>query len=55
MPQIHPLILYCPTSKQLEQSKVKSIEGPKSFVNIITKTENHQNIQAGINALIKNE
>lgn len=55
MPQIHPLTLYCPTSKQLEQSKVKSIEGPKSFVNIITKTENHQNIQAGINALIKNE
>ena len=55
MPQIHPLSLYCPSLSQLEQSKTKSIQGPKAFVDIIAKAENHQAIQAGIKALIKNE
>ena len=43
----YPLL---PFQSQLEHSKAKSIEGPKSFVNIIAKAENHQNIQAGITA-----
>ena len=55
MPQIHPLTLYCPSASQLEHSKAKSIEGPKSFVDIIAKAENHQAIQAGITALIKSK
>lgn len=54
MPQIHPLNLCCPSASQLEQFKAKSIEGPKSFVDIIERAENHQDIQSGIKALIKN-
>ena len=48
MPQIHPLILYCPSASQIEQSKVKSVEGPKSFVDIITKAENHSDYSMGL-------
>ncbi|MDG1054516.1 MAG: DUF1015 family protein [Flavobacteriaceae bacterium] len=55
MPRIHSLTLYCPSLSQLEQSKAKSIKGPKVFVDIIAKAENHQAIQAGIKALIKND
>ena len=55
MPQIHPLTLYCPSPIQLEQSQAKSIKGPKAFVDIIARAKNHQAIQAGIKALIKNE
>ena len=54
MPQIHPLNLCFPSASQLEQFKAKSIEGPKSFVDIIERAENHQDIQSGIKALIKN-
>ncbi len=55
MPLLHPLTLYCPSPSQLEASQVKSIQGPKAFVDIIAKAENHQAIQAGIKALIKNK
>ena len=44
MPQIHPLSLYCPSPKTLEQSRVKSVKGPKVFVDIIAKAENHSAI-----------
>ena len=55
MPQIHPLTLYCPSPSQLEQTQVKSVKGPKIFVDIVESAENHPAIQAGIKALIKNK
>ena len=55
MSQIHPLTLYCPSSKKLEQSRVKDVKDPKVFVDIIVKAENHSVISAGIKSLIKNK
>ena len=55
MPQTHPLTLYFPTPSQLEQSKAKSVEGPKIFVDLLERAENHHEIQAGIKTLIKNK
>lgn len=55
MPQIHPLTLYCPSPSQLEQAQSKGVNGPKLFVDIVARAENHQAIQEGIKALIKNE
>jgi hypothetical protein len=55
MPQIHPLTLFCPAASQLGQSKAKSVEGPKIFVDLLERAENHHEIQAGIKTLIKKQ
>ena len=55
MPQIHPLSLYCPSPKTLEQTRVKGVKGPTVFVDIIAKGENHSAISNGIKNLIKNK
>ena len=55
MPQIHPLSLYCPSTKTLEQTRVKGVKGPTVFVDIIAKAENHSAISNGIKNLIKNK
>ena len=51
MPQIHPLTLFCPAASQLDQSKAKSVEGPKIFVDLLERAENHHEIQTGIKIL----
>lgn len=55
MPQIHPLTLFCPAVSQLDQSIAKGIKGPKIFVDLLERAENHHEIQAGIKILIKNK
>lgn len=55
MPKIHPLTLFCPAASQLDQSKAKSVEGPKIFVDLLERAENNHEIQAGIKTLIKNK
>ena len=41
MPQIYPLTLFCPAASQLDQSKAKSVEGPKIFVDLLERAENY--------------
>ena len=55
MPQIYPLTLFCPAASQLDQSKANSVEGPKIFVDLLERAENHHEIQAGIKILIKSK
>lgn len=55
MPQIHPLTFFCPAASQLDQSKAKSVEGPKIFVDLLERAENHHEIRAGIKTLINNK